>query len=240
MSEVGVSEVTTFFRYLVPGISSVVLIILALPNMFLKIIVDFLGTTSTAILLTGVFIVFGWASYNLVYRFWRRFLMCLRFYPNPQVLSRIEKRIGRNDIGARDFWSFFLWNYCRESIRERVKILANYGHSLYMVSFSFFAFSIFYPISKLLIDSNTFLNYLLSTLLPTSIYFNMVLFLESLFVGSSFLVASLFLYFGYGRIQYAENIQLLILRINNDEISKILEELVKPPSKTASHNENKN
>lgn len=220
-SDVKVSEVTAFFRYLVPGISLVVLTMLAVPWQLLSKVVNSMNGSIAAVMFTSAFILSGWMLYHLVHQIWVGLLGFLHLYPRSRVRDYLQEMIKTTDFKPRDFWSFFLWDHCNDSVRERVKSLANYGHSLYMVSFSFFIFPLSYVASKLLFRSETTLARIFEIAL-SSPYPNLILFLEFLAIAFSLLIATIFLYEGYQRIQYAENIQWLILCTRRDEVSRIL------------------
>lgn len=235
MSEVRVSEVAAFFRYLIPGIFLELFIFLAFPREFLRYLINAVDGTVIAVLVTGVFILFGWVSYHLIYPIWRALLVILHLYPKLRFVNELKKlMVKEDDLKPNVVWSFFLWNHCRDSVRERVKLLANYGHSLYMVSFAFFAFPLIYITSKLFIDSETLLLYLFATLL-SSICPNIIPYFETLFMAFSLFVGIMVLYFGYERIRYAENIQWLIFNSRREEIMEILRKMnqIKKPAKTA-------
>lgn len=200
-----------------------IFIILAIPSRFLESLINMLGGPIIAVLITSCSILFGWLSYHLVYPVWRRLLSVLHLYPRSLVINNLEKMIKTNDLRPNDLWSFFLWNYCKDSIRERVKTLANYGHSLYMVSFTFIIFPLIYTTSRLAIDPNTLLVYLCTSLLPMEVCPNTIPCLENLLAIFSLSVGTILLHFGYRRVQYAENVQWLIFRTSRDEILKIFE-----------------
>jgi len=225
LSEVRVSEVAAFFRYIVPGISLVCFVILTIPWQYLEDSISLLDGSLLAVAITSGFILLGWVSYHAIYPLWRHLLSVLHLYPRSRVICNLKEMIENKNLTPNDFWSFFLWNHCKDSIRERIKLLANHGHSLYMVSFSFFVFPLVYTASKFASDPNTVLAHTFSSLLPENASPSVIPPLEFFFVMLSCVIGAILLYFGFRRIQYAESIQWLLFKSRGKEISEILQKL---------------
>ena len=206
-----------------PGIIVSFFFILSLP---FDMIEPALQTPQALVALTAIFaggiIASGWMLYFTIYPVWRSLLETLKLFPKSSFLPAIEKMMTKHEVKPEEFWSFFLWNHCRDSIRERVKNLANFGHSLYIASLVFILFAPFYAIFKLALNSVTILNILLERLLQPSLCNNLVPVFESVFLISAVLVGFLLLYYGRKRIQYAWNTQLLLFRTELKEIEALL------------------
>lgn len=216
------SEVVVFFRYLVPGISLLSFLILTVPWPFLIKEIDLFNGTLLGVLVTSGFIFFGWMSYHMVYPAWRYLLRVLHLYPKSRVVSELRTMLKTDDFKPDDLWSFFLWNHCKDSIRQRVKLLADYGHSLYMVSFTFIVFPLIYTSLRFAFGPNTVLIHIIIALLP-GVRSNVIPLMEFLFVILSFSIGVVLLNYGYKRIRYAENIQWLIFKARKDKLQEILE-----------------
>ena len=223
LSEIKADSVEAFFRYTIPGIITSFFFILSLP---FDMIAPALQIPNTLVLLTAIFasgiIASGWMSYFVIYPVWRSLLETLNLFPKSPFLSAIEKMMIKSEVKPEEFWSFFLWNYCRDSIRERVKNLANFGHSLYIASLVFILFAPFYAIFRLVLNKMTILKLLLERLLQPSLCSNVVPAFESAFLTSAVLIGFLLLYYGKKRIQYAWNTQWLLFKANLKEIEALL------------------
>ena len=229
MSELHISNLHIFFRYTVTGASITFWLILSLPpsfvrEMFLSPNGAIMSTTALLLLV----LVIGWASYHAIYPFWRRFLSKLNLYPKSLVRDVLTKHLSesKSRVKAREVWSYYLWNYCSRSIRTRVKRLADYGHSLYIVSFAFIFFPVFYILSKSLTHYETVLDHLLY---PVSrMYFHdlsLLIAVEGIMVLVSLIVGTALLKNGKDRIEYAETIQWLILQENKDKVQSVINSL---------------
>ena len=185
-----------------------------------------LQTPSALVALTAIFasgiLASGWMLYFMVYPVWRSLLETLNLFPKSPFLPAIQKMMIKSEVKPEEFWSFFLWNHCRDSIRERVKNLANFGHSLYIASLTFILFTPFYAIFKLALNKMTILELLLERLLPPTLCNNLIPAFELAFLISTIIIGFLLLYYGKKRIQYAWNTQLLLFRENLKEIEALL------------------
>jgi len=240
MQELGITNLHVFFRYMVTGTVLTFWLILSLPPFFLQAI--FLSTEWTVISTTALLLfvlLVGWASYHAIYPVWRWFLSRplskLSLYPRSQVQDTLAKYISDNKIKAksREVWSYYLWNYCSDSVRGRIRLLADYGHSLYIVSFAFIFFPVIYLILKCVARHETVLDRLLYLLSNGSSYnlLNLV-FIQAMIALLSFIIGAMLLMNGRDRIAYAEAIQWLILRENKSKIQRIMNyaasEIIKP------------
>jgi hypothetical protein len=223
LSEIKTDPVETFFRYTIPGIIISFFFILSLP---FDMIEPALQTPQALVALTAIFaggiIASGWMLYFVIYPVWRSLLETLNLFPKSPFLPAIEKMMIKSKVKPEEFWSFFLWNYCRDSIRERVKNLANFGHSLYIASLIFILFAPFYAIFRLALNRVTILRVLLEHLLQPNLCNNLVPAFESMFLAFTVLIGLLLLYYGKKRIQYAWNTQLLLFRARLKEIEALL------------------
>jgi len=232
MSETDISNLEVLFRYTIPGAIGTLWLFLSLPQEMRAILTSpNWPLISTAFIL--LVLIMGWALYHIIYPLGRSLLlvsalMKLKIYPNSKVhLVLAEKMQGkRMQMRPRDFWSYYLWNHCSTSLRNRVRLLASYGHSLYMVGFEFIFFPIAYTCFRLLFRHLTLFSYFLLQFLDAmklgSENFWM---LEGSAVIVCVLIGILSLRSGRDRIEYAENIQWLVFLEKKKRILKLIEKM---------------
>lgn len=197
-----------------------------------------MATGAAALLITvllGATVVLGWLAFYTIYPVWKRFLTLppikkLRLYPQSQVMVEIQKMVdnAKVDIKPKYVWSYFLWNYCNESIRQRVKNLADFAHSLYLVSFGFIILPLLYIVIRILEGSNATLSRLLNLVADYNL--PLALAYESILIFLSILLGAYILEKGKDRIQYAEQIQWLLYKEQKDKLMNIIQKIGITPS----------
>lgn len=122
-------------------------------------------------------------------------------------------------------WSYFLWNYCAEPIRQRVKNLADYGHSLYLVSCAFILMPVLYVVARLLRGPYSVLSWLVGNLGSTAsssvISGEVVILVLSMVFGAYLLLR------GRARIGYALFLQQLLYREQHQKLEQMLQSLTR-------------
>lgn len=232
MSETDISNLEVLFRYTIPGAVGTLWLFFSLPEEMREAL-----TPSNWALISTAFILLvlitGWALYHIIYPLGRNLLltsalMKFKIYPKSRVHAALaEKMQGKKmQMLPRDFWSYYLWNHCSTSLRIRVRLLASYGHSLYIVGFAFIFFPIAYTCFRLLFRHLTLFSYLLLQFL-TAMKFSSENFsiLESSVVILCMLIGILSLRSGRDRIEYAENIQWLAFLEKKKQILKLIEKM---------------
>jgi hypothetical protein len=232
MSETDISNLEVLFRYTIPGAVGTLWLLFSLPQeMHEALTSPNWALISTAFIL--LVLITGWALYHIIYPLGRSLLLTnalmeLKIYPKSRVQAALaEKMRGKKmQMRPRDFWSYYLWNHCSASLRKRVRLLASYGHSLYIVGFTFIFFPIAYTCFRLLFRHLTLFSYLLLQFL-TAMKFSSenFLILEGSAVILCLLIGILSLRSGRDRIEYAENIQWLVFLEEKKQILKLIEKM---------------
>jgi len=234
MSETGISSLEVLFRYTIPGAVATFWLFFSLPQEIRRAFTSpNWAIISTSFLL--LVLVTGWALYHIIYPLLRAFLLSntltkLNLYPKSRVQVALTEIMQdkKLQIEPRDFWSYCLWSQGSASLRKRVRLLASYGHSLYIVGFTFIFFPITYTFFRLLFGHLTLLSYLLLQFLNamnfSSEHFST---LEGLIVIICILIGILSLRSGKDRIEYAENIQWLAFLENKEKILELVEKISK-------------
>jgi hypothetical protein len=146
MSENIASDLAVFFRYTVPGFFLAVSLALALPIRSYAAIPRQIAdptilAAAAAVTLFLFVLATGWVLYHLVFPIWVKLLSSRLFgdvlYPKSGVHSMIGQSLGKNapDIDARALWSYLMWSKVDKDLRSRIKLLADYSHSLYLFAF---------------------------------------------------------------------------------------------------------
>lgn len=174
----------------------------------------------------------GWILYHLVYPVWRLLLAKIHAYPKFRVHEEISKLIGDGGMNARDIWSYFLWDRCSPEARQRVKSLADYGHSLYLTSFTFIVLPFFYGFIKIVISYETIMDHILFIFTGSSLQPSGLGFVESIFLVFSMLVGIALVFAGRNKLEYVANLQWIILVSKKKELEKFVGQLI-PNAKLA-------
>lgn len=217
-----------FFRYTITGTVIIFWLVLGLPSHLFSQ-TDKYPTLSTLLTAFLALLIpfFGWIAYHLLYPCWRwilsRPLSTLNLYPKSLVHQTIEEIVDlANDlISPKDLWSYFLWQYAEVSIRRRIKMLADAGHSLYIGSFTLIVFPLLNLGIKLCFPYNALLDSLIVLAIPNQSTFPAPMMIEwSLAIGC-FLVGVGLIIVGKHRITYAQNIQWILLKDNEPKIKQL-------------------
>jgi hypothetical protein len=207
-----------FYRYTVPGTVIVFAFLLGLPSSIMNS--NFADNSFLIAVIIGNIIVAGWTSYHAVYPILVQVLQRLKVYPEPDFMKTLSQTIqttGRKDLNPRNVWSYFLWNKASEGVRERVKMLADYGHALYLVSFTFILFPFFYSISEQLIATTVFEQ------LTTSLFPSLdVITAKIVMFAATFAIGGALLYNGRRRIFSAYDIQEVLMIEKGNELQEVI------------------
>lgn len=181
--------------------------------------------------LIGLSLVIGWLSYYTIYPVWKsiltsRPLVGFRLYPIASPLySEMKKSLESAKLAftPEHAWSYFLWNHADESIRTRVKSLADYGHSLYLVSLAFIVMPIIYSALRLTSGPYSMLSWLTSAFFSgnaaTTSLGETILVLLSLLLGAYLLKQ------GKSRAAYAVDLQVMLFQENRSKVDEVINSL---------------
>lgn len=180
--------------------------------------------------LVGLSLVIGWVSYSSIYPLWKRIITAgplrkLGLFPESAVQRELSEALKLRKIttSPERVWSYFLWRYCPEPIRDRVKGLADYGHSLYLVSCALILMPILYIIARLLRGPYSVLSWLAGNLLSTAA--SAIIAGEATVLVVSMLLGAYLLLKGRERIGYAHDLQQLLYQEQHQELERMLQAL---------------
>jgi hypothetical protein len=142
-------DISLFFRYTIPGTISVAWIIAATPISFLHAVtISSPGASEILIaFLASMVLVGGWIAYSGFYPLWLAILRrghVINILRCHQKALEAIKAAGAFGVAPKSVWSYFLWNECKEPIRNRIKTLANYAHSSFMAASGLIIYPIIY------------------------------------------------------------------------------------------------
>ncbi len=201
-----------------------------LPSTFvLRVGANLAGATILVSVLVGASLVIGWLSYFSIYPLWKGALKAgfnrLKLYPESQVLAELgmsltERRIR---LSPEHVWSYFLWNHCSQDFRQRIKSLADYGHSLYLVACSFIVMPVLLAVATLARGQYSSLSWMISNVLSADSM--VILGSEAVLVSLAILLGMFLLLQGKKRIGYAEDLQSLVMQERRKELEQMLNAL---------------
>jgi len=220
-----------FYRFAVPGAIVATWLFLLLPSDLVRKLLatpDLGLITITAFL--GITVIIGWLSYTTIYPFWKWILSLaiiarLKLYPKPEFLAAMKPILAQAkvEISPEHVWSYFLWTRQREAIIKRVKSLADYGHCLYLVSFTLIFFPLMLLLARVLFGPISTLSYLISLIIPAEP-------LEASLCEAGFLLLAIAtgiytLKMGRARITYAFDLQWIVFVENRADLVSLINTL---------------
>lgn len=222
-----------FYRYTVPGVAITTWIFFTLPSAFVLRISESSGGAALFVsFLLGSSLVIGWLSYYSLYPLWRgiissRPLKALNLYPKSTMIAELSDLIekGKLKLNSQYVWSYFLWNHCSDSIRDRIKGLADFAHSLYLVSLAFVAMPLILVLTTVAWGQYSMFAWTVSALVsgtstPT---------LETALLLLSIGLGIYLLYKGKERLSYSQNLELLLFRELRQSVEETLPKLSQQP-----------
>lgn len=224
-----------FYRFTVPGVAFTTWVFLMLPSSFvLRIGNSLAGSTILVSVLVGASFVIGWLSYYSIYPIWKRLLQAgpkrLGLYPESQMLTELGKSLPEKKVqwSPEHVWSYFLWNHCPVDLRQRIKSLADYGHSLYLVACSFIVMPLLLALATLLRGQYSTFSWLVGRVVsPESIT---LLASETVLALLAILLGVYLLLQGRKRITYAHDLQSMAMQEHRAEFEQMLVALTRTDS----------
>jgi len=223
MSENLASDLRTFLRYTIPGFSLTVSILLTMPiHLYRFLPVQISDPAFLALILLFLFLALGWISYHVVFPIWVRFLKNRFFknlvYPRSRIHSAIDQAMAKQKVKTKAavVWSYILWTKVDGDLRSRVKLVADYSHSLYLFAF---ILMVALPVSHVTVSLLARQPNLISVAAQrTSAVANVHSWLaEAGIVAASLAVGSVSLLAGRERLEFCDELQLLAYQsIEND------------------------
>jgi hypothetical protein len=209
-----------FYRYTVPGSVLVLGLLLALPADITNF--DWSNNSLVIAVIIANIIIAGWTLYHAIYPIWRAFLKFVHIYPTATFLNPISVEIERagkgGSLNAADLWSFYLWNQEKSTVRDRAKMLADYGHSLFLVALTFLLFPVAIVAAKSYLTEKIILELVFEIMLPSSD----LIASEAILSISSMAIGLILLYYGRKRTVSAYNVQAILFEKNRDQVLSLI------------------
>jgi hypothetical protein len=225
------SNLHVFYRFTVPGVIFTAWLFMMLPyNLTKRLMTSGAGGALLISIFLGSTVVIGWLAYFTIYPLWKSFLKLplikrANLYPPLKVhdeIRMIAEEVGLS-LKPEHFWSYYLWNHCHEALRQRVKSLADFGHSLYMVSFTFTILPLIYSVARAAGGQETTLARLIDFVIGNSLQQSLLL--ETFLILMAFPLGFYILMKAKERVEYAAQIQWLTYKENREEIVNIMRRL---------------